>query len=368
MLVIALHGFACPSGFRGRPRRRRLSINAARSASSTANDRAEITASVTNTYQGARIFHAQTNIMPSYKLETRLCSYSGCSKPITRRPSEFKGEHSFCCLLCSAKHQSEQRKDSVLCICSNPSCGKEFWRQSSQLSPTGKTYCSYQCSCRLWLLSDAQIVQLYTQDHLSTLRIAEMAGVTCQAINNRLRSLNVRIRDANEIYRPVEMTEERKDKILAGQKTYWQNNPAEIEKACDCPGCPNVIKKLRCEFKKYNNAYCSAQCFGKHFSILHTPTEESKAAQQKRAFERRVRRQNRQRMSEGSYTIQQWCALCTRYGNRCVCCGETKPLAADHIVPVSKNGTSYISNIQPLCRECNSSKGTLTIDYRYLED
>jgi len=37
---------------------------------------------------------------------------------------------------------------------------------------------------------------------------------------------------------------------------------------------------------------------------------------------------------------------------------------ADHVLPVSKGGTSYISNIQPLCQPCNSGKKDKHIDYR----
>jgi 5-methylcytosine-specific restriction endonuclease McrA len=36
-----------------------------------------------------------------------------------------------------------------------------------------------------------------------------------------------------------------------------------------------------------------------------------------------------------------------------LCCGEAKPLTVDHVVPVSKGGSNDISNIQPLCLECN---------------
>lgn len=66
----------------------------------------------------------------------------------------------------------------------------------------------------------------------------------------------------------------------------------------------------------------------------------------------------------GSYTAEEWGALCEQYDNRCVCCGKKKKLTFDHVIPVSKGGTSDISNGQPLCRRCNSSKGDKTTDYR----
>ena len=66
----------------------------------------------------------------------------------------------------------------------------------------------------------------------------------------------------------------------------------------------------------------------------------------------------------GSFTAEEWLDLCEQFGHRCACCRGKKPLAADHIVPVSKGGTSYIWNIQPLCKSCNTRKGTKIIDYR----
>lgn len=59
---------------------------------------------------------------------------------------------------------------------------------------------------------------------------------------------------------------------------------------------------------------------------------------------------------EGTFTSQEWRALRNRYGNRCVICGERKPLGPDHIRPLSKGGTNWIGNIQPMCQPCNSSK------------
>lgn len=68
--------------------------------------------------------------------------------------------------------------------------------------------------------------------------------------------------------------------------------------------------------------------------------------------------------NKGSHTGKEFRALCEFYNNTCLCCTKKLPLTADHIVPVIKGGSNNISNIQPLCQSCNSSKGTKIIDYR----
>jgi 5-methylcytosine-specific restriction endonuclease McrA len=66
----------------------------------------------------------------------------------------------------------------------------------------------------------------------------------------------------------------------------------------------------------------------------------------------------------GSFTAAEWNSLCKHYRQHCLCCNKKRKLTADHVVPLSKGGTSNIENIQPLCGPCNSRKGTKTIDYR----
>lgn len=70
------------------------------------------------------------------------------------------------------------------------------------------------------------------------------------------------------------------------------------------------------------------------------------------------------RANGGSYTYAEWDQLCMQHDQRCLCCDEQKPLTPDHIVPVTKGGSSDISNIQPLCMDCNRRKRDKTIDYR----
>ena len=76
-------------------------------------------------------------------------------------------------------------------------------------------------------------------------------------------------------------------------------------------------------------------------------------------------RRTRKTEAGGSYTGAEWKELIEHYGNKCLCCARSDvKLTVDHIVPVSKGGTSNIENIQPLCQTCNTRKKDKTIDYR----
>ena len=59
----------------------------------------------------------------------------------------------------------------------------------------------------------------------------------------------------------------------------------------------------------------------------------------------------------GSFSNFEWWCLMAGYDFKCAFCGDTeKELTRDHIVPISKGGTNYIDNIQPLCGSCNYTK------------
>ena len=76
------------------------------------------------------------------------------------------------------------------------------------------------------------------------------------------------------------------------------------------------------------------------------------------------RRQTKKRQAGGSFSADEWQTLCKHAKHKCLCCGKRRKLEADHVVPVAHGGTSYITNIQPLCRRCNAKKGTKHTDYR----
>jgi uncharacterized protein YdaU (DUF1376 family) len=66
----------------------------------------------------------------------------------------------------------------------------------------------------------------------------------------------------------------------------------------------------------------------------------------------------------GTHTAEEWDEMKSAYG-RCLKCGAltTEPVK-DHIVPIYQGGSDAITNLQPLCRNCNSAKGPDSTDYR----
>ena len=82
---------------------------------------------------------------------------------------------------------------------------------------------------------------------------------------------------------------------------------------------------------------------------------------------RQAKRRTRISQAGGKFRKRQWEELKASYGYRCLACGKSEPdiqLCADHVIPVAEGGSSDITNIQPLCKPCNSRKRTKVIDYR----
>ena len=65
---------------------------------------------------------------------------------------------------------------------------------------------------------------------------------------------------------------------------------------------------------------------------------------------------------KGSHTSHEWKALVDFCGNKCVICGTPstgligQKLCKDHITPICIGGSDSITNLQPICRNCNTGK------------
>jgi 5-methylcytosine-specific restriction endonuclease McrA len=104
--------------------------------------------------------------------------------------------------------------------------------------------------------------------------------------------------------------------------------------------------------------------FQKKKSIQHRERRHNDAEYHRKTLHWTRLRRARIKTQGVPFTHAEWIKLCARYNHQCLCCGETKPLTPDHVVPVSLGGSSDIGNIQPLCIDCNKRKNARTIDYR----
>ena len=104
--------------------------------------------------------------------------------------------------------------------------------------------------------------------------------------------------------------------------------------------------------REQQNAYKGMTSYESHRKYVKSNPE--------RISHLKANRYAREKGAIGSHSLVQWDALKNVFRNKCGKCYELKKLTKDHIVPLSKGGTNYISNIQPLCRNCNSKKNNKT--------
>jgi len=161
-------------------------------------------------------------------------------------------------------------------------------------------------------------------------------------------------------------TEDTKRKIGLANRGIW------IQYKCDF--CNKPCDEKESHYKKSKKHFCSKECQGKYYKTIPfwehpnyrgiRKQGEAKwiysARYRKRHPERiahlKARRYAQQKKAEGSHTFEEWQQLKKQFHYKCANCKLKKLLTKDHIIPLSEGGTDYISNIQPLCRSCNSKK------------
>jgi 5-methylcytosine-specific restriction endonuclease McrA len=92
---------------------------------------------------------------------------------------------------------------------------------------------------------------------------------------------------------------------------------------------------------------------GKEKDRIYAQSENGKAAKARAGHKRRAAL----RAIKSSLTLEEWNDIKLKHKNRCIYCGEIKPLTRDCIIPVSKGGYYTKDNVVPACRSCNARKG-----------
>lgn len=151
-----------------------------------------------------------------------------------------------------------------------------------------------------------------------------------------------------------------------------------IESNCD--HCGTTFWESKRAYEKKKRHFCSMSCYALFRSEVLPLIEQHaykgirKDGESKQIYHNnyckkhpetishlKANRYARERGAKGSHTLAQWQSLKFSYCYKCAICGKKKPLTKDHKIPLSKGGTNYIDNIQPLCRNCNSKKNVKLI-------
>jgi 5-methylcytosine-specific restriction endonuclease McrA len=84
-------------------------------------------------------------------------------------------------------------------------------------------------------------------------------------------------------------------------------------------------------------------------------TDAGKTASKKAAYKYRAAAEK----ADGHHTWSEFRDKCRDLGWKCYWCGcelNTKTSTQDHVLPISKGGSNWITNIVPACKPCNSKK------------
>lgn len=69
-----------------------------------------------------------------------------------------------------------------------------------------------------------------------------------------------------------------------------------------------------------------------------------------------LKRRAVEKNADGTFSWAEWEQIVRDFNGKCAHCRKETKLTIDHKIPLSKGGSNFITNIQPLCRSCNSKK------------
>lgn len=142
----------------------------------------------------------------------------------------------------------------------------------------------------------------------------------------------------------------------------------------NCKYCACLTTERESHYIKKKRHYCSIKCYSmdrKSWDFTLQPAYKGirKRGETKQIYHKRycknkpnkikqlkVNKYAREKGAIGYFSEFDWMKLKAAYNYKCAFCKKRKPLTRDHIKPLSKGGNNKITNIQPLCKSCNSKK------------
>ena len=125
-----------------------------------------------------------------------------------------------------------------------------------------------------------------------------------------------------------------------------KDRKTDVEK--QCPECGKIFHT-----RKTYKFFCSIKCHARNYQRSHY---------KKYRHVRRAREKN----AKGFFTMEQFQNLINLLNFHCPSCNkllQQNEFTIDHITPLSKGGSNWIDNIQPLCMKCNMIKKVKDTNY-----
>lgn len=266
----------------------------------------------------------------SVKKESVVCPLCGVDKPREEyklrggKKAQGKDSRKFYlgCADCRTARRSEKK---LTRICTN--CGVE--RTLEHFTSTGK-YCSV---CTIAEFEAKQKVMQERQTQIEKNRL-ERESVILKRIGNRKKICG---KCGNE--RPFEDFHKSRNSV-DGRQAY----------------CKSCMVSARADWALRNPER------DKELETKYKQSARYKVTKKNSKYRRRQRLAKTPKELE--LTAEQERLILEFYGRRCLCCGSTEDVTLDHVKPLALGGLNSATNIQILCRECNSRKGAKEIDYR----
>jgi 5-methylcytosine-specific restriction endonuclease McrA len=197
-----------------------------------------------------------------------------------------------------------------------------------------------------------------SRGHVSPRRTASRACVACASEDQKNESDECRARRREAHRRWLEANP---DKMAAAKRSYRERNFEKVRESEAAYRAANPERRKASMRAWYAKNAESQKTKAREYrasnpeAVRHAYTKWEKANPEKRRVINDNRRA-RKLAAEGRYTPEDVARITKAQKGRCACCKNRHKLTVDHIVPLSKGGSNWPSNLQMLCGSCNSAK------------